>query len=262
MRHPMPVEMEKLLYTVLAQVGLAAPEIRLYVLSFTLGPSKISTLSTKSGISRPTAYTLIDRLIEVGLANGRRGNGVRDFWVKSPMQALSMLKGKNSAGRQLQEDLLSSMPSLLSLYHRTKNPPKMQVVEGQDALVVLRDQILEEERTEILFCGSAKDYIGMLPSGAREPWIRRRVRLGVKARVLVPEGKMLKDDDGKELREVRVLKNVPTFPTTFQIFGNKIVLWQPLAFYAIVIEDAYFVDMMRSTFYGLWAGSAVPEART
>jgi sugar-specific transcriptional regulator TrmB len=249
-------KVEPLLYAALRQSGLTESEIRLYMLSFERGPSKISTLARTLGVSRPTAYALIDRLVAAGLASDRQEGKTGDFQVESPMQVLQMLKEKNAVGERLQQDLLSSMPALLSLYHRTKDPPKMEIIEGQDALCVLHDQILDLERKEILFCGSGMDFIKMLPSESCERWIRRRIRLGVKVLVLTPEGKDSGRNHSKELREVRVLGGAPPFPTTFQIFANKLVLWQSPAFYAIVIQDTCLVDMMRATFYALWAGSA------
>ena len=63
---------------------------------------------------------------------------------------------------------------------------------------------------------------------------------------------MLKGADAQEMREIRLLKGFAPFSSSFQLFANKVIFWQPVAPLAIVIEDEYLVTMMKSIMAGLW----------
>jgi hypothetical protein len=45
--------------------------------------------------------------------------------------------------------------------------------------------------------------------------------------------------------------------TAFQLFGKKMILWQPEAPLAILIEDEYLISMFRTIFYSLWEISSI-----
>ena len=57
------------------------------------------------------------------------------------------------------------------------------------------------------------------------------------------------------MRETRVLKTAQPFVTLFQLYANKALIWQPKAPLAILIEDEYIVQMLRSVFDVLWKQS-------
>jgi hypothetical protein len=40
--------------------------------------------------------------------------------------------------------------------------------------------------------------------------------------------------------------------TSFQLFANKVIIWQPKAPVAILIEDQYVIAMLKSIFDKLW----------
>jgi hypothetical protein len=57
------------------------------------------------------------------------------------------------------------------------------------------------------------------------------------------------------MRETRILQGGAPFATSFQLFANKVLIWQPKAPLAVLIEDEYIVQMLRSIFYLLWGKS-------
>lgn len=73
----------------------------------------------------------------------------------------------------------------------------------------------------------------------------------------------MRSKDEIEMRETRFLTSVAPFKTSFQLFGNKAVFWQPVAPAAILVEDELVVEMLKNIFDGLWVKSAdsVPETR-
>lgn len=88
-------------------------------------------------------------------------------------------------------------------------------------------------------------------------WVEERRRRGIKGRLLAlpsEQANSKKVQDQSELRETRILK-LAIFDASFQIFGKKAILWQPLAPLALLIEDECIVTMLKAIFEGYW-GSA------
>lgn len=51
------------------------------------------------------------------------------------------------------------------------------------------------------------------------------------------------------------------FQTAFQLFGNKVIIWQPKAPLAVLIEDEYIVQMLKSIFFIMWEKAGIECAR-
>ncbi len=66
------------------------------------------------------------------------------------------------------------------------------------------------------------------------------------------EAEILKKTDSKQLRKTKIMKKVNPFLTSFQLFANKVIFWQPIAPLVLVIEDQYLVEMMKSIVKKLW----------
>ena len=66
------------------------------------------------------------------------------------------------------------------------------------------------------------------------------------------DAEKLKDDDAKQMRETRLIKNMLHFPTSFHLYANKMIIWQPKTPMAMLIEDEYIVAMFKSIFNVLW----------
>lgn len=243
-------------YTALEELGLKPNEINLYVLSLTLGPSPISLLAKQLAISRPNVYKLIIGLEKHGLAEwGKKARFARTFMVSSPSAVVEKLREKQKKVQYLDHDLVAQIPQLLAQYHQGSIKTKVKIFEGGEQFVKLFFQILEEEKSETLFCGSAKDFIGFISWAEEMRWIKERLRKNIKIRALLfpsDEASALKAKDNLELREIRFLQDIASFETGFQLFANKVVFWQPKAPIAILMEDEFIVKMMRNIFNGLW----------
>ena len=86
-------------------------------------------------------------------------------------------------------------------------------------------------------------------------WTEKRKKRGIwiKALILPDETtKKVKELDKEYLRETRILKDMTPFVTSFQLFANKVIIWQPKAPVAILIEDQYVIAMLKSIFDKLW----------
>lgn len=249
-------EVNGILYDSLVELGLTENERHLYVLSLSLGPATITKLAEHLGIPRPNVYKIIDGLQKHGLAKfSERKNYVRTFMVESPTVVTEALRKKRNAITHLDEKVTGMMPNLLAMYGQGELPTAIKVIQGKEGFIRLFHQILDEENVCVDFCGSVEDYLAFIPQVDQDRWTETRLERNIRVRTLgIPSPAMdrVAMIAGTQLREVKYLHTNRQFQTSFQLFANKIIFWQPKAPLAVLVEDEFIVSMMRSLFETLW----------
>jgi len=251
-------EVKKNLYTSLKELGLVESEVNLYITSLALGPTTIAALAENLNIPRPNVYKGIAGLERHGLAKfSDRKKYTRTFVVEPPTVVLKKLRERREVMTDLDQTLVSAMPDLLAQYHQGETPMKIKIFEGREQYINAFFSVLEESN-ESLFLGSATDAINLLSWEKEREWIQEKVKRGIHSQALFlpsEEAQTLKAQDKEHLRETRILEEAIPFVSSFQIFGNKVFIWQPKAALVILIEDEYIVQMLRSIFTVLWKRS-------
>jgi sugar-specific transcriptional regulator TrmB len=245
------------LYTALKELGLTNLEIGLYTVSLSLGPSPIKTIAQHMKISRPNVYKIIEGLEKHDLALfSKRKKYARNFSVEAPTKVLELLRKKIERQGNIEYELMSVMPDLLAKYQQSDAPTKIKVYSTPEEFLIIFHQILDEAKEEIRFFGSAHDFLEFISWNEEKKWIKKRIKKGlfIKSLLLPSEDtEMVKArGDKNELRETRVFQSTTPFVTSFQLFANKAIIWQPKATLAILIEDEYIVTMLKIIFDNLW----------
>jgi len=247
------------LYTSLKELGLGDMEADLYMVSLKLGPSRISDIAKHLGISRPNVYKVIRSLEKHALVRySEKDKYSRSFMVESPSLVLEALRKRKVRLSKIDEGLALEMPDLLATYHQGTGETKIRVLKGKEQYIKVFQQSVEEESREIQFFGSAGDFIHFISWRVENEWIAKRMKRDVRIKVLILPGETaetLRRKDKDELRETRILQVEQAFRSSFMLYGNKLVFWQPEAPLAVVVEDRYIVEMMRETFRILWEAS-------
>lgn len=250
-------ELNQNIYASLKELGLKKHEITLYTLSLALGPTSISKLAKHLAISRPNVYKVITGLEERGLVKFAEHKHLkRTFMVESPAVVLKLLRQKRKVLASLEENVTQAMPQLLAFYHQGELPTSIRIIQGKEQFLNLFRSIIDETQDTSEFFGSVKDFISFISWAEERRWIRKRTQKALQIKALLLPSKdadALKATDIKELRETRILKVKSPFITSFQLFANKVIIWQPKAPLAVLIEDEYITKMLRSIFYTLWA---------
>lgn len=251
------IEIKETLYSSLKELGLYEHEIELYATSLSLGPSSVAILAKTLNINRPNIYKVIGELEKHGLAKfSERKKYNRTFMVESPTVVRDLLHKKRELLSQQDAKLFTALPDLVALYRQGELPTSVKIFEGKDQFLKIFFQVLDESKDEILYCGSAQDLIsGFIGWEQEEKWIATRLKKSIFMKALIFGGvdaEKLKNDDLNQKRETRFIKNMTMFPTSFHLYANKIILWQPIAPMAILIEDQYVVNMFKSIFNVLW----------
>lgn len=250
------IEIQQNLYKSLKELGLSEHEISLYTLSLSLGPVPITKLAEAMNIPRPNVYKLIEGLEQHKLANFQyQKHRKKTFMVESPTVIIDLIRKKREDLHSLDYQVTSLMPDLLALYRQGELPTSIKILENKQAFEKAFDDSLEETKDVSEFFGSTEDFITFISWEHEQNWIEKRVKKKLFIRVLSLPGKnaeILKSKDKQELRETRILKTDKPFNSSFQLYGNKVIIWQPNAPLAILIGDEYITKMLKSIFYMLW----------
>ncbi len=254
-------ELKEVLYDSLKELGLTENEITLYLLSLSLGPTTLTKIADVMEIPRPNVYKVIEGLEKHGLAKfSERKRYVRTFMVESPTIIRDLLKKKREDMGRYDQKIVSALPDLLALYQQGELPTSVRIIQGKEQFLKLFFQIIEEEKNESQFCGSAHDFIGFISWAEEKDWIKQRMKknIGIRALLLPSEdAETLKMGDSNELRQTRILSVKNPFISSFQLFAKKIILWQPKAPLAVLIEDEYLAAMFREIFEKLWISTKI-----
>ncbi|MEF3691968.1 MAG: helix-turn-helix domain-containing protein [Candidatus Moraniibacteriota bacterium] len=244
------------LYNPLKELGLSELEVNTYIISLKLGPSTISNIAKNLHIARPNVYKVIRELERRGLAKfSSKKSYARNFVVESPAAVLEKFRQKKKEDQLKESELVAAMPSLITNYQQGLLPSKINIYQGKEDFKKIFFNILEEADKKIWFCGSAQDFIGFVSWSDEKRWIKQRMKKGLFINsLLLPseDAYNLNKADKDEMREIRIMKGFYPFSSSFQLFANKVIFWQPAAPLAIVIEDKYLVEMMVSIFDNLW----------
>jgi biotin operon repressor len=242
----------------LEELGLTEYEKRLYILSLFLGPVPVSRLATELGVSRPNVYKVILGLERHGLAFfSERKSFARTFVVESPSALMKALRERRSKLERYDQDITKLLPQLLSLYQQGNQISSIKLFTDEAGWDAARFQIFEEEPSENLFFGDVGSF-STFSSQQYARWRNERVRRKIPGKLLTlpsKEADESKKRDSEEYRETRILKAKEPFSCCFQLFGRKAIIWQPNAPLAILIEDAFVSQMLRSIFMTLWEQS-------
>jgi sugar-specific transcriptional regulator TrmB len=244
------------LHSSLLEIGLTELESRLYIRALSTGPTLMSKLAKDLAVARPNLYKIADSLQKksVGMFSKEEGYN-RRFMVVSPSDVFAILNEKKSKISEASDVMSQALPELMSLYRQGEAPTKVNIVRGRREVVELFNRVFDEAREDFAFLGSNEDLAKFMSEVEVEKQIKKRVSKGIKIKFLTFPGEYtssLIKRDAKELRDVRYIKDIKQFVTSFYLLSNKIVFWQPKVPLAVVMEDELLVQMFQSIFDHLW----------
>lgn len=245
---------DQVLRQALKYLGIGTVAVEIYLLVYANNKQSVTKLAQLLNLSRPTLYKILGEL-EVHKLVRKVQKGAVVFEVTSPSEILRQWQVKQEEESLAQQNYLQHLPVLLENYVQGTGPSAVKIVKDSEAFVKLFFQILEEEKSVTEFFGSAEDFIQFISWDVDKKWIKKRVKNQILLRtLLIPsqDSRQLKRLDKQQYRETRSLLGMRPFETSFQLFANKVIFWQPRAPLAVLVEDQFIVQMMRSIFYYCW----------
>jgi HTH-type transcriptional regulator, sugar sensing transcriptional regulator len=226
----------------LIEIGLTNQEAGAYL--YLLEKEKITAtkIAKDLKINRSVIYSVIEKLIEKGLANFILIDGKRHFSATNPKVLEDYLKDK-------QKILNEILPNLESIKKKQDELFSCEVYEGiKGGIAVLKDIIRE-----------GKDYVsfgdeGQFSSASEtilEQYTRQLDEKKIKERILTKEGINLKYS--RKNSEIRYLSKEFSFPTITTIYGDKVaiaIFEKP--YHVVLIKSKSLAKTYKGMFEGLW----------
>lgn len=244
------------LYNTLQEIGLTELEQKLYIFSLSSGPCTVAELAKKINVSRPNVYKIIKGLEKHKLAKfSENKNYVKKFIVESPSTITELLEEQKKRFKNTVNSFENILPDIVAAHKQGNLPAKVKIIIKKEDILNAFEQVFEEAKDEILFFGSSYDLNIFISHARVEKQIKQRIKRGVRTKLLVFRDKdtiEFKKRDENEARETRFLEGFQFFNTSFYLFANKAVIWQPKTPLAILIEDEYIIAMLKSVYNVLW----------
>jgi len=246
--------MEQDLRVIFSELGISTDSIQLYFLMLKTDKQNITQFAKQMQVSRPHIYKLVGELESRNIVSWISGG----LQTCSPTDILQKIRDKEKRLTSLEQTYLSMLPALIEGHQQGNQASKIKVISTAEDFLALFFQILDEESETIKYFGSAADLFAFISWDTEREWIRKRLKrnIAMKALILPSEDtRTLQKSDKKELRETRVFLSEIPFVTSFHLYANKVVFWQPKAKNALLVEDEYIVQMMRSLYEFCWKAS-------
>lgn len=244
------------MYAALQELGLTENEQRLYTTSLLQGPASITKLAEALGLPRPNLYKIINGLVQKGLVDQRsRLNYAKNFSVEPPHTVSELLKTKRKEQSSIDHAFIEKLPTYMNEFRQGEGPMKIKALVGQKDFEKVYTQMYEEAEHEIRFCGSLREFGAAFGRALIAQNVQKRLKKQVRGKALIlssDRGYFSDEEHRTHQRDVRYLDNFSEFKTSFHVFSNKVVFWQPKVPMAVLVEDENIVAMMSSLYEGLW----------
>jgi hypothetical protein len=192
------------------------------------------------------------------------------YQVENPKSLDRFASSQITIAKRQKENLGQLLPILEGLYSGSPNKPVVRFFEGKEGVLeVYRSHVEVEKSYEMLSFSNTADLMELLTEKFRNNYIKKKVKLGITTRAVLPDTKLDIDYNktiyGKFPKKIwPKIKNIPrkTFPfkSDMTIYGgNKvsIINFNEPRFAGTIIEDQVVHDMMKMIFELAWKGVGV-----
>lgn len=243
----------------LVNLGLTLPQATVYLALVQRGRSTAPDIAQATGQTRTNTYTLLDKLVELGLAERLTNTAKIAYRALSPSALEPLITSQRQAAQKRQQLLESNLPDLMSFFHTHSEQPGIRLFQGKDGIrQIYADQIATGQ--DILIVRTPDDirffpYDEMLKIrlAARDHGIHRHKIEPDYPRPDTPVGLPSKEE--RLLTETWVAEGGYTAPVEWDIYGNKVAV---ISFgkeaIGMIIDSPQIAESMRQLYHLLVAG--------
>ena len=228
----------------LQEAGLTKTEAKIYFVLLDLGSALAGEITKKAELNRTIVYYSLDKLIEKGLVTYVIEANRKVFKPVNPEKLIEILQEK-------EKNIKKILPELKARFTEIATESDATIYRGKKGLKSVFEDILRTNKDYLIF-GAEGKFEELLPAYFIH-WNNKRVKQNIKVKVIYNE-KIKKKRQGKlKLVDMKFLPKELDFPSTTQIYGNKvsIVVWSDTPF-AFVIESKEVVKSYKNFFELLW----------
>lgn len=246
---------------ILQTLGLTSNEAKIYELLLKIGEVEAQIVIEQTGLKRPTAYKALYSLEDKGLVGKRDIGKTLHFKPEPPTSLLTLAEDRYNELERARRDVRSLLPQLNSAYILAVEKPVVSTFEGVEGLVKIYEDTLREKQP-IYAALQAEHLHPELYQWLESVYVKRRVKLGIPATVIVASSKASEKYVSKDARNLRTTRTVSheVFPFAHEvdIYGNKIAFInykKDEALIGVVIDHPRIAQTMKAFFDLAWIGA-------
>lgn len=232
----------------LKHIGLNEKEIQIYLSLLELGSSAVLAIAKRSGIKRPTAYLVLQSLVEKGFVS-RVIKGKKTFF--SPQNPKKLITESELRLKELQE----IVPQLEIMFRKRKERPQIRIFEGREELDRAYDDLFLT-KGEAVFMGTNKLSMEAFPkSYQKQDFTPRSSEFRMKELIDESKGSLEYANRVRgQYHDVRFIpKKLLPFEADIGIFGNHTLITSvKKEYFTIDIESKEIARAFRTIFEMMW----------
>jgi sugar-specific transcriptional regulator TrmB len=235
----------------LQQLGLNKTQAKAYLTLVRHGSITPPELAEKTGETRTNAYSVLDKLVELGLAKKDDSKKKLVYRVENPVALEKLVKQQRDEALQREKLIKDSMPALLNFFYTYSEQPGVRFFQGKDGIEeIYKDHLRTGKTTRIIRSWKDRDFFG---KGVYNVWRKRPAKHGIKTVMLSPDVPDANNDP--ELDKILLWsrtwmrKDDYTAPVEWDIYGDKVSI---ISFgeeaMGMIIESPQIAESMRQIF--------------
>jgi predicted transcriptional regulator len=237
--------------SMLIDIGLTRSQARAYIALTLNGSLSPPELAQKTGETRTNAYTILDRLVDLGLAKKEdKGKKLR-YRVENPVALESLVKKARDDVLHREKLVKDSMPTLLNFFYTYSEQPGVRFFQGKDGIEeIYKDQLRTGKPLRIIRSWKDRDFFG---KGIFNVWRKRPAMRGIQTIMLSPDVPDANNDPelDRKLLWTRTWMKAEDYsaPVEWDIYGDKVSI---ISFgeeaIGMIIESPQIAESMRQLF--------------
>ncbi|AWY99731.1 sugar-specific transcriptional regulator TrmB [Rhodobiaceae bacterium] len=236
----------------LARIGMTGKRARFYLAALQLGPATVQEIARHCGITRTTAYSLVEKLSEEGVITLLQKGGRTNVVAEDPEVLLRNLDDRRSA-------LSDLLPELRSIYAGGQSGPRFRLYEGVEGIRTVLNSVLMAQADTLCGILSMRELLQFPGREELARFVAKRVEVEKTLRVIraaSEEVDTIWNTSEEELRQVRFTPTAsPLLMTTFVYDDQVAIISSERENYGLIIESAGYANVQKTLFESLWVAS-------
>ncbi len=236
---------------ILTKAGLSNTQAKAYIALIKNGSLSAPELSKLIEEKRTNCYMILDKLVELGLAE-RKGSPKKYRYVPTnPTSVNRLVEGKRAEVIETEQQIKNAMPQLLSYFYTYSNQPGIRYFEGRNGILQMYEDQLKVKK-DIYFIRSEGD-VNLLGDKMYEI-IEKRSKLGIHVHGIEEGSEKLKhfseENDERLGREMSFYPlGAYTEPVNLYTYGDKTaIISYGKEVVGTIIESPQIAAAMRQLF--------------
>lgn len=238
----------------LIQAGLNPEQAAVYEVLLKIGPSPARRVAQNSPYKRSLVYKILDELIALNLATKKDEIGrVSVFEPSHPLKLKELLEKQEQRVKEAATALDSVLGNMTLAYGMISGRPGIKFYEGRDGIIKIYEEILKAGKP-IDSIEDKGEMAAFIPEYFPQ-FIKKRVKLGIKNRVIAPADNKINIDSQPELRETRFIPTADfPFRMDIKITGRlvSLITFQKEHPVGVLVDNREIADNFLLLFEFFW----------